>query len=204
MTAAGRPVSGARIRLLHTLSDGEATLSVKDADAEGRFSFDYAPVGATHIEAFDTESGERGDLRTTLSHNGQQLNADVILLGTGTVAGVARSPAGVPLSGAVVRAISLTRIGEVVAAVTSANGAFALSGVPVGNITLEAAHVGTNSRTVIASAIPTAGGVVVQDLTLISLAQQAVQTGAVAGRSSVRTGRRPLPVCAIPTAAAWR
>ncbi|MGB2715170.1 MAG: Ig-like domain-containing protein [Vicinamibacterales bacterium] len=177
----GTPVPNARIRLIHTVNQQSVTVSVKDADANGAYSFDFVRTLPTTLEAIDSENGERGEVHAAIRH-GQRLDLDVVLLGTGTVAGRALSPAGAPLVGAVVRVSSLTRFGEILSALTDASGAFSIAGVPVGNITIEAAHSATNSRTVRASTVPVAGGVVVENLTLIPLVEAAVQTGSIAGQ----------------------
>lgn len=194
----GTLVPGARIRLVQT--DGfspPSTVSVKDADAEGRYTFDFVLARPTRLEAVDPESGERGEVHGVIRHNGQRLDLDVVLLGTGTIAGRALSPAGEPLRGAVVRVSSVTRFGEVHSAITDATGAFSISSVPVGNVTIEAAHQATNARVVRASAVPLAGAVVVEDLTLVPLVEAAIQTGTLVGQVFRADGSTPaagLPV----------
>ena len=179
----GTPVPRAQIQLAQ--SDGfnpYAIVTVKDADTDGRYGFDFVRARASRLEAVDPETGERGEVYAAIRHNGQHLDLDIILVGTGTIAGRALSPAGAPLPDAVVRVTSLTRFGEVRAARTDATGAFSVASVPVGNVTIEAAHVGTNSRVLRASAVPVAGAVVVEDLTLVPSVEAAVQTGSLAGQ----------------------
>lgn len=204
VTAAGGVISGrvlkgdgsavprARIRLAQSDGFGPfVTVSVKDADATGRYTFDFVRARPTRLEALDPESGERGEVHGSIRHNGQQLELDIVLLGTGTVAGRALSPTGAPLRGAVVRVSSLTRFGEVHSAVTDATGAFSITSVPVGNITIEAAHTGTNAGVVRASALPRAGMVVVEELTLVPLVAAAVQTGTLVGQVFRADGSTP-------------
>ena len=162
----------------------EAIVSVKDADSSGAYSFDYVRSLPTHLEAVDVSSGEQGDVRTQIHFDGQHLDLDIILLGTGTLVGRALAPDGVtPLAGAAVRVSSLTRFGEVFGAITDASGAFVISGITVGNVTIEAGHAPTNSKTVVAATIPAAGATVVQDLILIPVAQAALQTGSLQGQA---------------------
>ncbi|HXH06729.1 MAG TPA: carboxypeptidase regulatory-like domain-containing protein [Vicinamibacterales bacterium] len=181
--ADGTPVPRARVRLAQVTAIGDhaVTITVKDADDEGRFGFDYVRAAPTLFEALDLESGERGEVRTVI-RDGERRDLDILLLGTGTLAGTARTPGGAPLKDAVVRVSSLTRFGAVFGAVTDAAGAFSIAGIPVGPITIEAAHVGTNSKTLVASAIPTAGAVAVEHLTLIPLAEIVLKTGVLAGQ----------------------
>src|SRR6185369_12216293 len=77
---------------------------------------------------------------------------------------------------------SLTRIGQSYGATTDASGVYTIAGVPAGNFTIEAAHVATNSKAVLAGAIPVAGATVVQNLTLIPLTQIAITTGSIKGQ----------------------
>ena len=191
LAGTGTSVPNARIRLVHTFPEGPITVSVKDADSEGRYSFDFVRTLATTLEAIDPDSGERGEVHGAVRHHGQRLDLDIILLGTGTIVGRALSPAGVPLRDAVVRVSSLTRFGEVRSGLTDASGAFSIAGVPVGNVTIEAAHTGTNSRTLRASAIPVAGAAVIEELTLVPLVQSAVQTGTIAGQVFREDGATP-------------
>jgi hypothetical protein len=204
--ADGTPVPRARIRLaqmapvpvpqgpLAGLGDlageREVTVTVKDADDQGRYGFDFVRAAATLLEAIDLESGERGEVRTAIRDKDRR-DIDIILLGTGTLAGTARAPNGTPLKEAVVRVSSLTRFGAAFGAVTDASGAFSIAGIPVGPITIEAAHVATNSKTLVASAIPTAGAVAVEHLTLIPLAEIVVKTGALAGQVFRADGATP-------------
>jgi hypothetical protein len=179
----GTPVPGARLRFTQEVDPHQwATVTVKDADAEGRYAFDYVATFASQFEAIEPETGERGEVRTHIRFDGQHLDLDIILLGTGRLVGRALAPNGTPLPGAVVRASSLTRFGEVFGAVTDASGAFSIAGIPVGNVTIEAAHTATVSRVVVASSIPIAGGTVVQDLVLLPLAERELRYGALHGQ----------------------
>ena len=87
-----------------------------------------------------------------------------------------------PLAGAIVRVRSLTSPDEAFAAVTDASGAFSISGVPVGNLAVDAVHVPTNAKALLASAIPTSGATVIQNLTLIPLAEIITTAGTLKGQ----------------------
>src|SRR5205823_282699 len=114
-----------------------------------RFQIDFIRSFPSRLEAVDLETGDHGEVRTQI-RAGAHLNVDIIMLGTGRLVGLALAPDGTPLPGAVVRVTSLTNF-EVFGVVADASGAFSLTGVPVGHITIEAADVATNSRTVVAS-----------------------------------------------------
>jgi hypothetical protein len=210
----GTPVPGARIRfsqkapvavaqgalagLGDLASEKEVTVTVKDADAAGHYAFDYVRIfgvaGAfSRFEAVDLQNGEKGEVITRIRASGQHLDLDLVLLGTGTLAGqVFAADGSTPLAGAVVQVTSLTRFGEVFSAVTNSTGAFTIAGVPVGNVTIEAAHLGTNAKTLVASEIPAAGATVVRNLTLIPVGDIQIQRGTVKGQIFRADGATPV------------
>ena len=192
----GTPVPRARIRLGQIPDPPiEVTVTVKNADDAGRYTLDFIRSFPSRLEAVDLETGDHGEVRTQI-RAGAHLNVDIIMLGTGRLVGLALAPDGTPLPGAVVRVTSLTNF-EVFGVVADASGAFSLTGIPVGHITLEAVDVATNSRTVVASAIDVAGGTVIKNLTLIPLAQHQIETGALKGqvfRSDAVTPGAGIPV----------
>lgn len=214
----GTPVPGARIRFSQKApvavsqgalagigdmaSEREVTVTVKDADGNGRYAFEYVRIfnvaGAfSRFEAIDLQNGEKGEVITQIRSSGQHLDLDIVLLGTGTLAGQVFAANGTtPLAGAVVQVSSLTRFGDLFSAVTNSSGAFAIAGVPVGNVTIEAAHVATNSKTLLASAIPAAGATVVRNLTLIPLGEIQIQRGTVKGQIFRADG--VTPVAGVP------
>jgi len=189
----GTPVPSARLRLslVEAGGDGsEVALSVKDANADGSYGFDFVPDGTAHIEAVDRDSGESGDVRTSLRLPHQ--NLDVLLLGTGRFVGRALAADGVtPLAGAVVVATSLTRVGEQHGATTGADGSFLISGVPVGAFTVEAVHAPSASRVVRSLTLPTAGATLVEDLVLLPVDQPAFATGTLVGQVFRPDGAAP-------------
>ncbi len=191
--ADGLPVRRAQVRLGFTGGDGvEATISVKSAGDDGRYGFDFVPAGGVlHFEAVDPDTGERGDARTQIRFDGQRLDLDLILLGSGTVAGRALAPNGEPLAGATVVLTSLTRFGERVGAITDSAGGFVLSGVPVGSFTLEAVHPATASRVVQASVLPAAGQTLVEDLVLLPIADPGNPIGTLRGQVFRSDGQTP-------------
>jgi PKD repeat protein len=200
--ADGTPVPFAQVRYTQSIpTEGKITeqvVSVKSAGADGGYSFDFIPIFAhpntpARFEAIDTESGGRGDARIQLRSNGQHADLDILLLGTGTLTGKALAVDGVtPLPEAVVRVSSITRVGEFFLAKTDSSGKFSIGGIPTGNLTVEAVHVATNSKTLVASAIPFAGATVVQDLILLPLVQQELKTGSLKGQVFGSDGVTPL------------
>ncbi len=202
--ADGRPIVRARLQLsqsapvpvaagaLAGLGDlaavKEVAVTVKDLDASGRYSLDYVrrfgfANESIRLTAIDLDTNERTDVSTQISRPGQHLDVDIVFIGSGTLVGRAFGADGVtPLVGAVVKVSSLTKIGEVFGATTDASGAFSIAGIPAGNFTIEAAHVATNSKVVLAGSIGAAGATVVQNLTLIPVTQTTFTTGAVKGQ----------------------
>jgi hypothetical protein len=202
--ADGRPIARARLQLsqsapvpvaagaLAGLGDlaavKEVAVTVKDLDASGRYSFDYVRrFGFTNesirLTAIDLDTSDSAEVSTQITRPGQHLDVDVVFIGSGTLVGRAFGADGVtPLAGAVVKVSSLTKIGTVLGATTDASGAFSIAGIPAGNFTIEAAHVATNSKVVLAGSIAAAGATVVQNLTLIPITQTTFATGAVKGQ----------------------
>ena len=202
----GTEVPRARVRLIQKdLVEGSAgalstdpggvkdvTITVKDADASGHYAFDFIRALPSTFEAVDLETGEKGEARTQIRFNGQHLDLDIILLGAATLVGRALGPDGVtPLGGTVVRVQSLTRFGELFGAVADASGAYFISGIPVGNVTVEAVHQASQSRTLVAANLPEAGAVVVQDLILIPLTESELETGTLKGQVFRSDGATP-------------
>ena len=202
--ADGTPIHNARLQLSQQAPVGvptgalaglgdlaamrEVTVTVKDLDSTGRYSFDYVrQFGLSgefvRLRAANMDTGETAEVVTHLGLPGRHMDVDIVFVGTGTLAGRAFAKDGTtPLAGAAIKVSSLTRIGQAFGAVTDASGAFSIAGIPAGNFTIEAAHVATNARTVQAGSIPTAGATVVQNLVLIPLADVVLVTGALKGQ----------------------
>ncbi|MBX2997112.1 MAG: carboxypeptidase regulatory-like domain-containing protein [Caldilineaceae bacterium] len=176
--ADGSPVPNARLymsQLEYDLLDEPywVTVTAKDADANGAYSFDFIRMQPTRWTFFDPDSGERGELGASPSFNGHHLQLDLILRGRGTLTGRVLSADGQPLAGAYVRArpISGYGLGEEYSytARSNAQGVYVLAGVPVGLLALNAVHAESRSQTVSSASLEQPGSTVVLDLTLLSV-----------------------------------
>jgi hypothetical protein len=185
------PFAALLLSLRDDASEGvEVALVSKQAGPDGSFGFDFVPDGLAHLEAVDVETGERGELWTELRRPDARL--DVVLLGTGTLAGRAlAADAQTPLAGAVVVATSLTRLGEQHGAVSGADGSYLIAGIPVGSFTVEAVHAESRARVVRSLALPAAGGALVEDLVLLPIAAPSFPMGALRGQVFRSDGATP-------------
>ena len=170
----GTPVPFGNVRLFYLLhcEIGEPRwigISSKPTDAQGRYSWDYVSKRfVNRIVAVDEESGESRDLRFSVARNGQRLNVDVVLLGRGTFRGRALAEDGRPLADTVIRLSSLTDHSQY-GATTAADGAFAIGGIPVGSVLVEAVNVEAGAQVFLSEAIPFAGAVISRDLRLLDV-----------------------------------
>ncbi|MCB9552439.1 MAG: carboxypeptidase regulatory-like domain-containing protein [Myxococcales bacterium] len=128
------PVRGVRVRLVP--SEREVW-----SDAAGRFRFDLVPVagGPYGLEAFDGTGTRRARVVgvAPVAH-GEVVERDLVLIGTGTVVGVARDPEGRPVVGAAVTVDSAVEGAPRRFAATGPDGVFRVVGVPVGRVTVAA------------------------------------------------------------------
>ena len=187
LRADGTPVPFANVRLFYRLDCGTVPswvgISSKSADADGRYSWDYVLRAFTDkIVAIDTDANESRTVPFNIQRDGQQLNADIIFLGRGTLAGTTRSEAGKVLRDTAIRVTSLTDNSQY-GATTDANGRFAISKIPVGNIYVEAVNVAAKATFTMSDAIPFAGATVERDITLLDEEQHeiTVKHGTVRG-----------------------
>ncbi len=176
--ADGTPVPFANVRLLvNPCGPTRANLrgiSSKTADAEGRFSWDFAVRGfANRVLAVDTSTDDSRGVDFTSQRNGQLIDINLVMLGRGTLTGRTLAETGAPLGGVSVRVTSLTDQSQY-AATSDALGRFTISRIPVGNVLIEAVSVVRdeqgrlvrNSKGRAAEAIPLAGSTTVRDVTL--------------------------------------
>ncbi len=180
--ADGRPIPGAPVVLRQKTRVGEqlkwTTISAKNADSHGRFHFDYVVTLPTTVHGSDPESNRSATLATGIRYHGQRLDLDITLRGTGTLVGRALAADGVtPLPGARIGVDSLVDTDQRFVATTDANGAFAISGIPVGNANVIAVHQATRAQTRAVITIAANGSVAARDFVLIPLTQITRQTG---------------------------
>ena len=184
----GTPVPFGNVRLFYLLhcEIGEPRwvgISSKSTDGQGRYSWDYVSRRfVNRIVAVDEESSESRDLRFSVARNGQRLNVDIVLLGRGTFRGRALGEDGRPLADTVIRLSSLTDHSQY-GATTTADGAFAIGGIPVGNVLVEAVNVDAGAQVFLSENIPFAGAVISRDLTLldVEVRDATVHTGRIEG-----------------------
>jgi RNA polymerase sigma-70 factor (ECF subfamily) len=143
--AAGRPVAGAVVQVGHSRDAkvrswpqqpqvvARATRVVTDDD--GRFTCVGLVPGAVRLRAFTPDAGVCSEVVQLAA--GGEATPELRLRGTGSVQGVVTGADGRPLAGAMVR---VGRRGAVDhrSCVSGADGSFRLSGVPVGDVRIEA------------------------------------------------------------------
>jgi hypothetical protein len=163
-------------------------VSLQYTDAEGRFNFDRIRMMQARLRAVAFDTNEQSYIITGPRFEGQHLQADVVLVGAGTLQGTAVAADGVtPLAGARVRAASLTQYTDDGTplqgfATTAADGSFLIGGLPVGAIAIQAAHQPSQSQAQLVGEIPTAGAVVTQTLVLLRPDQAPIGLGSITGQ----------------------
>jgi hypothetical protein len=148
-------------------------VTVKEANADGSYSIDYVRSQGTRWLFLDPETNERGEVGAQPTFDGQILALDLILRGRGALAGRVTDQNGQPLADAYIKVTNLTNFGlgedYGYAGRSNAEGHYAISGIPVGTVNIDAVHMGTRSQVKASTAISMAGSTVIQDLTLLSL-----------------------------------
>ena len=174
--ADGTPIPFAQIQLSQIEFDANddrywEVVSVKSADERGRFTYDYIRFRDYKIDALDAETRAFNSAVGRPQFLDQAINIDVVMVGTGAIAGVVQNSAGQPLANAYVRFKSLdARVAQgadTFFAETDANGAFAVGGIPVGSVAIDAVHSASRSQTKALTRVPAAGAVVTETLTLL-------------------------------------
>lgn len=176
LRADGTPVPLANVRLFYEVqcADGPATfgISSKNADADGRFTWDYVLTDpGIRVAGVDPDTDEFRDVRFRIARASQVMNVAVVFLGRGTLEGRALAEDGVtPLRDTYIKVTSLTDQSEY-GARTEEDGRFRIARIPVGNIVIEAVNPTTRSKVLISERIPAAGAIVQRDLVLIGVAE---------------------------------
>ncbi|HHY58525.1 MAG TPA: hypothetical protein GYA08_24165, partial [Chloroflexi bacterium] len=144
-------------------------------DAAGFYRIEGAPVGDVFLRAIDQEAYETGDIKTSVTPS-QTTTANILLRGgAGSVRGIVREANGAP-------AVGVTIAGGPQLVTTDANGAFALTGVPIGNVQIMAIDETLGRTVTAAGALNQAGDELV--LTIILPAK-----GMITGRVRQADGR---------------
>jgi hypothetical protein len=185
--ADGTPVPFANVRLFYVLDCdlGPQTIGIssKFADAQGRYGWDFVTNRMINqIVAVDGESDQSRDLKFTVQRKGQRLNVDVVFLGRGTFQGRTLAEDGRAIAKTSVRVTSLTDNSQY-GATTDDQGRFAIGGIPVGNILVEAVSVESHAQVAISESIPFAGATTTRDITLLGVATRdaTLKTGTIQG-----------------------
>jgi hypothetical protein len=114
------------------------------SSSNGNFRFDFVPAGDFTLTAEEAGGPDAGIVTGTLAE-GDELDVDVVMNGTGTIGGTALDSSGAPLSSGRVR---LTRPAPFARDETAnvADGVFAFLGVPVGDYSLSLSVDGSPLR----------------------------------------------------------
>jgi hypothetical protein len=207
--ADGTPVTNARIQLEMQEFDKFdrpywVVATVKDANPDGSYSIDYVRRQTNRWTFVDMDTNERGQISAAPSFHGHSLALDMVLRGRGSIVGHVYDKDGNPLPKTFVRAQPLSAYGTGgdigTAAQTDASGAFILSGVPVGTVSIEAVHNESRTQVKTTAVISEAGSTVVQNLTLFPIDQPQF-FGAVEGQVFRADGVTPAPNVPVYTSA---
>jgi len=158
-------------------------VSSKTTAADATFSWDFVLKQTNKIVALNPDDGEFRSLPFTVARNGQRLNVNVVFLGRGTLTGKILGEDGMtPLKDAQIRVTSLTD-GSQYAFTTDSTGKYAIAKIPVGNLIIEAVHLGTNSKITQSGYIGASGSTVELNLVLLTEAVRkiTVKYGAISG-----------------------
>ncbi|HIJ94565.1 MAG TPA: hypothetical protein HPP94_02280 [Desulfuromonadales bacterium] len=197
----GNLLSGAEVRLFTQVQVGlECTnfwygVSSKTTGADAAFGWDYVLKQTNKIVALNPDDGEFRALPFSVARNGQRLNVNVVFLGRGTLTGKVLGEDGMtPLKDAQIRVTSLTDNSQF-AFTTDSSGTYAIAKIPVGNLIVEAVHLGTNSKITQSSYIGAAGSSVELNLVLLTetVRKITVKYGAITGHVLHTDGASAVP-----------
>ncbi len=169
--ADGAPLGSAELRLLYMRQCGDEVTVVgitsKSADNSGAYSFDYVLGGVTtKVIAVDPATDEFRAISFQVQREGQRINANIVLLGRGTVEGRTLSEDGQPLPNTSIRITSLTDNSQY-GARSDAQGTFRAARVPVGPVLIEAVNTTRRAQVSVSDVVPSAAAVVMRDLVLL-------------------------------------
>lgn len=200
--ADGEPVPFARVELrqedffyFKQITDpcAENRTAVVEADADGRFQFDYVRQTVCSdlfkIQALDPTNGQSGKAVSRMRFIGETVQLDVVMLGRGTIRGRLTYD-----DGTVPEAFSISAHSplffESHGARVAADGTWEIEGLPVGTISLGATdrQGGLVFQTL---EIPVAGAVVERDLVIVRRPAEELTTGQVRGTITESDGTTP-------------
>lgn len=132
LEADGTAVAFAEVRLFYECRLDEQPfwvgISSKNADGDGRYTWDYVRNLPAKIVAVDPATGELRELRFSVARSGQVLNVNVVFLGRGTVKGWTLAEDGVNCPGGFGGECAIAMMSTDVA------GGFSFSEVPAGEL----------------------------------------------------------------------
>jgi hypothetical protein len=134
-TMAATPAVGDLIVL--RLSGSPVPFATTTSDRAGQFVFDFIPLGSYVVEASDS-AGDRGRTSASIVKAGSVVQADIIYLGRGTVAGTVRDGSQNPVPNATVSLNSNSIFGGNFTITTGADGLFAFAGIFIGSFDITA------------------------------------------------------------------
>ena len=191
LSADGKPIAGAAIRLDIQDVGLFAAVSAKYTDSDGRYQYDFVK-DIFRISAVDTTAGDKAQLTTSVRYPGQQINLDLIMTGKGSVTGVVKDVNGNPMASAHVQLITFT--GEVKKRViqTDGLGNFRFDNVPVGEYSLDAVIEDKLGRAL--GYLQKAGMTDINDIYVFAPNYgPAIEYGKVTGRVLASDGTTPVP-----------
>ena len=204
LSAEGQPLPFADVRMFMQFCGATVGLGSSVADAAGRFAFDWIRGGTVNrASVSDPATGDGRKVDFTIQRDGQRLNVNVALLGRGTLRGRTLGEDGRPLAGTSLRVTSLTDDSSY-GATSDADGQYAVSRVPAGNVFIEAVNTAARAKVTASDVIPIGGAITIRDLTLLSqdAPRVVVQTGTVVGH--VLRGAGGAPVADAPVVVYYR
>ena len=152
-------------------------------DVNGRYTFQFVPIGSFVVDVTDSATGDRGRTTNQINANNETRTVNVVLNGVGSAVVTVRDAGGNPVSDANVIVNSGSQYGGTYTGATDANGTAAFNNVLAGSISVSA----TSSATGLSGY---ANGTVAQGGTVnINITLQ--QTGTITGTIYMPDGITP-------------
>ncbi|HXG46421.1 MAG TPA: carboxypeptidase regulatory-like domain-containing protein, partial [Methylomirabilota bacterium] len=154
-------------------------------DAQGRYRFEFMPVGFYTVDAFDPGTGDRGRAGGSISSQDETRTVNVTLIGQGTVVVTVRDGGGQLVPGARVTFSSFSIFGGSRSGNTAADGTITFGAVPAADFSISASDPATGLGGM------TSGTVAVDGTAAVTVNLQGA--GSIAGRVFAADGTTPVP-----------